>query len=121
MELNWIKEVAPDWDSTGTVKASWTAEAGQLVCRIDEFTEGGYAYSVSRDGDYLPGAENEAADSWEQAEEKILEITQGSRKQIRFTVTIDDELWHQVGIRAAQMRMTKRAFLEEALREKLDR
>jgi len=38
---------------------------------------------------------------------------------IKTTVIINAELWHQVSIRAAELRITKRGFLEKALEEQL--
>jgi hypothetical protein len=37
----------------------------------------------------------------------------------RITTTIDGDLWHRLGILAAQLQTTKRALLEEALRDVL--
>lgn len=41
-------------------------------------------------------------------------------RETRFSITIDESLWHRVSIAAAKACMTKRAYLEQALREKLE-
>lgn len=96
-ELNWQHEDAPGWDGTGTVAESWyaTIDAGRddmsltedeylasrdtpkgvCVARIDRFDrDGAYAYTVTLDGDSLPGAESMAAESFEAAEAAVLAI-----------------------------------------------
>ncbi len=76
-EIHWEREQNPQWDSTGTVAESWYAQVGRYELRIDRFRDtegGGYAYTVSADGSPLHNAENEAADSFEGAEEAILGI-----------------------------------------------
>ncbi|MDE2099688.1 MAG: hypothetical protein KGL39_20715 [Patescibacteria group bacterium] len=73
--ISWEHEEYPQWDSTGTVADSWYGKHGEYACQIDRFTVeegGGYAYTVSLDGNPLKDAENEAAESWEAAEEAIL-------------------------------------------------
>lgn len=77
VELTWKNEQNPAWDSTGTVAESWTATHGDYNCRIDRFTEdegGGFAYSVDVDGNYLRGAENVSAESFEAAERAVITI-----------------------------------------------
>ena len=41
-------------------------------------------------------------------------------QKTRFSITIDENLWHRVSVAAAKACMTKRAYLEQALREKLE-
>lgn len=41
-------------------------------------------------------------------------------QKTRFSITIDENLWYRVSVAAAKACMTKRAFLEQALREKLE-
>lgn len=49
------------------------------------------------------------------------------RKKSRFTVALDSELWYQLGIRVAELSakegrpVSKWGYLEDALREKLER
>jgi len=77
IELDWEREENPCWDSTGTIAESWTAEHGKYVARIDRFRDddgGGYAYSVSIDGNFVKGGENESADSFEEAEKAVLRL-----------------------------------------------
>lgn len=71
-EIRWTNEQAPQFDSTGTIAESWFAEVDGYHVRIDRFHEGGYAYTVERDGNPLRNAENESADSWENAVEFAL-------------------------------------------------
>lgn len=70
ISLDWQHEEAPGWDSTGTIAESWTAYHGRYECRVDRFKEsegGGFAYSVFRDGNPLPDAENVSSESMEAA------------------------------------------------------
>jgi len=78
-EIRWSEhEQPPGWDGTGTIAESWNTTLRGYHCRIDRFKEeegGGYAYSVSDSaGNCLRGAENEAADSFEEAEEAIVAV-----------------------------------------------
>lgn len=41
------------------------------------------------------------------------------KKTTKTTIVVDSKLWHQVSIRAAELKITKREFLERALREAL--
>lgn len=43
----------------------------------------------------------------------------GVKTTTKTTIVISSELWRQVAIRAAELGITKREFLERALREKL--
>lgn len=75
--FDWVYEQNPGWDSTGTIAASWTAEHGKYVARIDRFRDedgGGFAYTVTLDGNPIRNGENESADSFEAAERKILTL-----------------------------------------------
>lgn len=73
--LIWTRETRPDWDGTGTVAESWTAEVGRYVIRVDRFVdEQGWAYTVTRDGNPLRAAENESAESFEDAEERTIAV-----------------------------------------------
>lgn len=87
-EIVWGREERPGWDRTGTIAESWTMILQQdappqssgedkcrgYACRVDRFTDGGYAYSISHleSGTYLRGAENEAAESFEDAERAVV-------------------------------------------------
>lgn len=74
MTFDWVYEESPSWDSSGTVAASWSAEVDKYVVRIDRFRDedgGGYAYTVTFDGNPIRGGENESADSFEAAEYAI--------------------------------------------------
>ena len=53
-------------------------------------------------------------------------MTDKQKQETRFSVTIDVDLWHQVGMHVAKLskppvKITRREFLEQALREKLAR
>lgn len=72
--MSWKREQYPEWDGSGTIAESWYCQCGECDCRIDRFTTGEFAYSVSWEGDYLPGAENQPADSFEDAARKCWAI-----------------------------------------------
>ncbi len=71
-EIAWHHEDRPGWDGTGTIAESWHAVLRGYPCRIDRFTDqegGGYAYTITdANGNPLRGSENEAADSFDEAE-----------------------------------------------------
>lgn len=71
-EITWDREERPGWDGTGTIAESWSTVLDGYGCRIDRFESGGWAYTVDYEGNPLQGAENEAADSFDDAERAVV-------------------------------------------------
>lgn len=75
--LTWKHEAFPSWDGSGTVARSSYTWYGHYACRIDQFRPeegGGFAYTVTDDGNPLVNGENESADSWAEAEAAIIAL-----------------------------------------------